>query len=354
MLRAELRHSIGALELELEFSVEPGRCLSLAGPSGSGKTTVLRLVAGTTRPDDGRISLGEEVWFDSSRGISWPPERRRCGFVFQDYALFPHLSAWRNVAYGLRATPRARRRAAAVALLERFGIAAWADASPPKLSGGQRQRLALARALAASPSVLLLDEPLSALDARTRAGAVRELTTILRELEVAVVLVTHDFTEATLLADEVGVLDGGRIVQRGTAGDLSARPATAFVADFTGAVVLTGRARRCDGELTMVELDRGGVVSTTDQGTGRVAVSVYPWEITIRQAPAIADESAQNQLRARVASLSTIANRVRVGLDAGQLLIAEVTGKAAEDLRLEVGAEVIASWKATATRLTAV
>jgi molybdate transport system ATP-binding protein len=199
--------------------------------------------------------------------------------------------------------------------------------------------------------VLLLDEPLAALDPRTRTHAARELAVTLHELDLPSVLVTHDFHEAALLGDEICVIDGGRIIQRGDAAALAARPATAFVADFTGSVVLTGTARSPAGELTVVDLDGGGVATSTDRGAGRVALSVYPWEITIRSAPDATADSAQNRLRAHVLSVTRVSNRVRVGLSAGQPLIAEVTGKAAEDLDLSVGSEVTASWKATATRL---
>jgi molybdate transport system ATP-binding protein len=351
VLQAELGHAVGDIDLAVRFDVPAGACLALAGPSGAGKSTILRLLAGTVRPDRGMITHGDAVWVDTSRRIWTAPEQRRCGYVFQDYALFPHLSAWRNVAYGLRDGSRGERRARAVELLERFDLGRLADARPATLSGGERQRVALARALAPDPNVLLLDEPLSALDTRTRGSAGRELASILRSLEVPTVLVTHEFGEAALLGDEVGVIDGGRIIQRGTASELAAAPATAFVADFTGAVVLTGTARATDGELTVVDLDGGGAASTTDPGAGRVALSVYPWEITIAQPPASAEESAQNRLPATVVSVTKVGNRVRVGLSAGQSLVAEVTGKAAEDLHLSVGSEVIASWKATATRL---
>jgi molybdate transport system ATP-binding protein len=342
---------VGSIELDVRLDVQSGRCLALAGPSGSGKSTILRLLAGTIRPDRGRITHGDDVWVDTGNGAWWPPERRRCGYVVQDYALFPHLSAWRNVAYGLRSAPSSRRRATALSLLDRFGLAHLADAKPASLSGGERQRVALARALAPQPAVLLLDEPLSALDARTRAGAGRELLATLRSLDLPVVLVTHEFNEAALFGDEIGVIDHGRIIQRGSASELAAAPASAFVADFAGAVVLTGTARAADGELTIVDLDGGGVACTIDPGAGRVALSVYPWEITISSTPAAADESAQNRLSAQITSVTTVGNRVRLGLVAGQPLVAEVTGKAIHDLRLAVGREVTASWKATATRL---
>jgi molybdate transport system ATP-binding protein len=354
VLRADLKHAVGEIELQVGFAVASGQCLALAGPSGAGKTTILRLIAGTVKPAAGRIALEDRVWVDTAGGVYLAPEQRRCGYVFQDYALFPHLSAWRNVAYGLRDVPRGERRRAAVALLDRFGLSDRADARPAQLSGGERQRVALARALAPEPEVLLLDEPLAALDPRTRASAGRELAATLHALEVPSLLVTHDFNEAALLGDEIGVIDAGRIIQRGTATELAAAPATAFVADFTGAVVLTGTTRpRSADDLTVVELDGGGMASTTDRGAGRVALSVYPWEITIRQ-PAVGeppDESAQNHVRARVLSVTTVGNRVRVGLSAGQPLVAEVTGKAAEELHLAVGSEVVATWKATATRL---
>jgi molybdate transport system ATP-binding protein len=353
VLHVELGHAVGDIELDIHFDVPPGRCLALAGPSGAGKTTILRLLAGTARPDRGRIANDDQVWVDTWSGVWWPPERRRCGYVFQDYALFPHLNAWRNVAYGLKSAPSRERKQVALELLDRFGLSGRATARPATLSGGERQRVALARALAPRPNVLLLDEPLSALDARTRGTAARQLTSTLHSLDVPVVLVTHEFSEASLLGDEICVIDAGRVIQRGTATELAASPATAFVADFAGAVVLTGTARAPDGELTIVDLDGGGVASSTDPGTGRVALSFYPWEVTIGRGDGEPDESAQNRLRARITSLTTIGNRVRLGLEAGQPLVAEVTGDALTDLDLAIGHEVMAIWKATATRLTA-
>ncbi len=247
---------------------------------------------------------------------------------------------------------RARqRRERALELLGRFGLGELADARPRTLSGGERQRVAVARALARRPEVLLLDEPLSALDARTRASASRELAAVLRDVEVPALLVTHDFQEAAQLGDRVGIVDAGRIVQEGTPSELAAAPRSAFVADFTGAVVLTGTARRGPAGLTSVELDGGGVVATTDAGDGPVAVSVYPWEIAIEPAGVADHGSAQNHVTAEVISITTVGNRVRVSLAGAQPIAAEITRDSAERLGLRAGAMVTASWKATATRL---
>jgi molybdate transport system ATP-binding protein len=283
--------------------------------------------------------------------VNLPPEQRSCGYVFQDYALFGHLRTWQNVAYPLRRVPRPERRARAEALLARFGLGDLADARPATLSGGERQRVALARALAREPDVLLLDEPLSALDARTRAAAQRELAGVLRDAGVPAVLVTHDFGEAATLGDEVAVLDDGRVVQRGDPAELAAAPASSFVADFIGAVVLHGVARASPDGLTAVELDGGERVLSTDPGDGPVAVSVFPWDIVIEPSHATARGSARNHLAAEILTMTTIGGRVRLGLAAGQPLAAEVTEAAVNDLGLRPGMRVTATWKAAATRL---
>jgi molybdate transport system ATP-binding protein len=351
LLRVEARHQLGDLLLDVELAVESGGCLALAGPSGAGKTSVLRIAAGLLRPEHGHVAANSKTWLDTDRGIDVPAEQRRCGYVFQHYALFPHMTAWQNVAYALRGLPRSERRARAGELLERFGLAARAEARPHTLSGGERQRVALARALARSPGVLLLDEPLSALDARTRAAAARELGEVLRGAQAPTLLVTHDFAEAAHLGDRVGIIDQGHVVQEGTPTELAAAPRSAFVADFTGAVVMTGLARRGPSGVTYVDLDGGGSLTSTDPAQGVVAVSVYPWEIVIEPAGEEPHGSAENRLPAEVLSVTTVGGRVRVGLGGAQPLIAEVTRDSAERLQLEPGARVIATWKATATRL---
>jgi molybdate transport system ATP-binding protein len=351
VLRVEARTAVGGLELDAALAVPAGSCLALAGPSGAGKSTLLRIAAGLLRPQHGRVTCGDDVWLDTATGRQIAPELRACGYVFQDYALFGHMAVWQNVAYGLRGTRRVERRRRAEQLLARFGIVHLADQRPRTLSGGERQRVALARALAPQPRVLLLDEPLSALDARTRASASRELAGVLRDTGVPALLVTHDFTEAAVLGDRVAVIDSGRIVQDGTPGELAAAPGSAFVADFTGAVVLTGVARPGPDDVTVVDLDGGGTATSTDRRAGPVALSVHPWEISLEPAGARSAGSAQNHLDAEVLTVTHVGNRVRVGLAAAQPLVAEITGAAVGGLHLAPGVRVTATWKATATRL---
>jgi molybdate transport system ATP-binding protein len=351
VLALSARTAVGSLELDVTASVGAGQCLALAGPSGAGKTSVLRVVAGLLTPREGRVRCGDAAWLDTAAGVDLPPERRRCGYLFQEYALFGHLSAWRNVAYPLRGLPRDERERRARALLERFGLGGRADARPRELSGGERQRVALARALARDPHVLLLDEPLSALAARTRASSARELARALREAGVPAILVTHDFLEAAELAGRVAVMDAGRVVQEGTAAELAAVPASSFVADFTGAVVLAGNARPGPSGLTTVALDGGGEVRSTDVAQGRVAACVHPWDIGLEPPGVPPADSARNRLDAEILTVTPVGNRTRVGLVAGQPLVAEVTGQAAAELGLRPGMRVWAAWKATATRL---
>jgi molybdate transport system ATP-binding protein len=350
VLHVEARSRLNGIELDLSLSVEEGHCLAIAGPSGAGKTSLLRITAGLMAPDSGRVTCGESVWLDTTRDIDLAPDRRRCGYLFQEFALFPTMSALDNVAFPLRKLGRSERRNRALALLERFGMTERAQAHPRDLSGGERQRVALARALARRPHALLLDEPLSALDSRTRARAARELSELLSEVDVPTVLVTHDFLEAAQLGDRVGVIDGGRVIQEGTASELAARPRTAFVADFTGAVVLTGTGRPA-GDVTVVDLDGGGTVVSTDRASGPVAATVYPWEIEVERTGAKHGGSARNRLDCEVLSITVVGNRVRLGLAAGQELVAEITQSSAETFALRVGARVTATWKAAATRL---
>jgi molybdate transport system ATP-binding protein len=323
-----------ALELALEVGAET---VALVGPSGAGKTSLLRAIAGLSRPARGTISSGADVWFDHASGIDRRPEQRSVGFVFQDYALFPHLNVQQNVTFG---------GGEANGLLRRLRIEHLARAKPPELSGGERQRVALARALARDPQVLLLDEPLAALDPHTRGGVRAELHDLLRELNLPALLVTHDFEDAAVLAERVGVLVEGSLRQLGAPADLLGTPADAFVATFAGANVLAGIARPGGDGLTAVRLDEQTTIYSTDETFGAVDVVVYPWDVSLARADHA--DSALNLIAGNVLSVARIGNRVRVRLES---LTAEVTARSAERLELRPGAHVVASFKATATRL---
>jgi molybdate transport system ATP-binding protein len=339
-LRLDVRHRLRSIQLELTLDARPGETLALVGPSGAGKSTVLRIAAGLVTPDEGKVSLGDTVWLDTARGIDLPPEQRSVGLVFQDYALFPHLDVRRNVAFG--GDERVDE------LLARFRIAHLAGERPAAISGGERQRVALARALARGPRVLLLDEPLSALDAHTRATVRSELRDFLHELDLPTIIVTHDFEDAAVLADRVGVLVAGKLLQQGTPSELVATPADAFVATFTGANVLYGTAALASDGLSHVVLDDGGSAWTTDRASGRVALAVHPWEVSL--ARETSPDSAVNHIHAPIASIVRLGNRARVKIGP---LTAEITTGSIDRLELEVGEPVYATFKATATRVLA-
>jgi molybdate transport system ATP-binding protein len=339
-LHVGLDHALRSFRLSLALDVAADT-VALVGPSGAGKTSVLRAIAGLLRPERGRIVLGDDTWLDTAARVDLPPERRRVGLVFQEYALFPHLTVRANVGFG--------GRDRVDELLERFGIAGLADARPGAISGGERQRVALARALARDPGVLLLDEPLSALDAHTRRRVRTELREVLGDLGLPTLIVTHDFEDATSLADRVGVLVDGRLLQVGSPSELVASPADAFVAGFTGANLLRGVASASSNGLTEVALDAGFTAYSADEARGRVALAVYPWEVSVAREPP--DDSAVNHLRAPIASIVTFGNRARVSIGP---VTAEVTTQSAERLGLREGEVVVASFKATGARLLSV
>ena len=243
-LSARVRVRLGSLELDVELDVPPGRVVGLLGPNGAGKTTLLRILAGLLSPDEGRVVLDGRVLDDTSTGEHVPPEARPVGVVFQNYLLFPHLSALENVAFGLRSrgVPKAEARARATEWLDRVGLVEYRGSKPKQLSGGQSQRVALARALATEPRLLLLDEPLAALDASTRLETRRELRRQLDGYDGVRLLVTHDPMEAIALAERLIVLEAGRISQTGTPQEISERPRSRYVADLVGVNLFRGRA----------------------------------------------------------------------------------------------------------------
>jgi molybdate transport system ATP-binding protein len=321
---------------DVEVALDVGReTVGLVGPSGAGKTTILDAIAGLRRPSRGSIEVAGEAWFD--KRVDRHPEDRSVGYVFQEYALFPHMTVERNVAFAGDGD----------GLLERLGIAELAKAKPTQLSGGERQRVALARALARKPQVLLLDEPMAALDPHTRGRVRSELRLLLRELGLPTIVVTHDFLDTAALADRIAVLVEGRIVQSGTAEELIARPANAFVAELAGGNLVHGTAHlRRDG-LTEVVLESGQVVVSTDVAFGPVGVVIHPWEISVARVEP--EDSAQNHIQAPIESIVPIGNRRRVRIGP---VTAEITAASADELGLEESQVVVATFKATATRLT--
>ena len=325
---------------DLGLTLAVDSTVALVGPSGAGKSTVLRAVAGLTKPRGGRIVAGDETWFDAAARVDVPADRRRVGLVFQDYALFPHMTVRQNVEYS--------RRHKADEYLERFRIERLEHAYPEQLSGGERQRVALARALARDPEVLLLDEPLSAIDAHTKTAVRPELQELLAELGIPVLLVTHDFEDAAALADRVSVIVDGVLRQSGTPAELVASPADAFVASFTGANLLRGHAEATAGGSTRIRLGDGTTITAAEEAHGEVVAAVYPWDITVGVAPP--HDSAMNVIHAPIRSISEVGNRVRVTIGP---VSAEITADSLARLALRTGQTAFAAFKATGTRIVA-
>ena len=339
-LELDFSHPLRSFVASVRLTVARGTTTALVGPSGAGKTTVLRVIAGLLRPREGTLTVDGASWLDTSRGHNLAPERRRVGYLFQEYALFPHLNVAANVRFGGRDSRLADE------MLDRFGLTQLRQARIRNLSGGERQRVGLARALARDPDVLLLDEPLSALDAHTKSTVRLELHQHLRDLDLPAIVVTHDFEDAAALAHSIGVIVEGELRQTGTPADLVAAPADPFVATFTGATLLAGTAIGVRDGLTEVILDGGATAWSTEPGSGRVHLAVYPWDITIaRDRP---DSSLSNHLRGTITSIVPIGDRARIRVGH---IVAEITVASAHRLALVVGDTVVASFKATAARL---
>jgi molybdate transport system ATP-binding protein len=341
-LQATVRLTLGRLRLEVELAVATGELVVLLGPNGAGKTTLLRALAGLVPLDRGRVVLDGLVLDDSATGEHVATERRPVGFMFQDYLLFPHLSALENVAFGLRARGlgRAEAHRRAAAWLERVGLAAHAGSRPRALSGGQAQRVALARALVSDPRLLLLDEPLAALDAATRTELRRELRRHLASFAGTRLLVTHDPLEALALADRLVVLEEGRVTQTGPPAAVSARPRSRYVAELVGINLYRGRA---DG--TAVELEGGGRLVAADGHRGEVFAAVHPHAVALhRHRP---EGTPRNSWPGTADALEVVGDRVRVRMSGTVPVVAEVTPAAASELRLADGGPVWATVKAT-------
>jgi molybdate transport system ATP-binding protein len=341
-LEARVELILGQLHLDVDLAVASGELVVLLGPNGAGKTTLLRALAGLVPLDRGRVVLDGRVLEDAEGGEWVATEHRPIGFVFQDYLLFPHLSALENVAFGLRARGltkvEARRRAAA--WLERVGLAAHAASRPRALSGGQAQRVALARAMVGDPRLLLLDEPLAALDAATRAEVRRDLRRHLASFDGTRLLVTHDPLEAIALADRLVVLEEGKVTQTGTPAEVSEHPRSRYVAELVGINLYRGQA---DGR--SVRLVGGGTVVAADINHGEVFAAVHPHAVALHRR--VPEGTPRNVWAGTADAVEVVGDRVRVQVTGPVPIVAEVTPAAAAELRLGDGGQVWVSVKAT-------
>lgn len=349
----------GSFQLEADFSAAPGEVLGVLGPNGAGKTTLLRALSGLDALTSGSIHLGGLTLDDAATDTFVPAERRPVGLVFQNYRLFPHLDVRDNVAYAPRVQGAGRRqsRAAADRWLERLDLTALATRRPHEISGGQAQKVALARALAADPRLLLLDEPLSALDAKTRLDVRAQLRSHLQQFAGPVLIITHDPLEAMIMADRLLVIENGRVVQQGSPAHVARQPATQYVARLVGLNLYTGTL---EVPTRSVHLDEGGTFIVTlgdddpvdeqgaEESVRRVLVGLRPSAIAIHTAQPT-HASPRNVWQGTVTSLEQLADRVRVQVDAIPPALVDISAAAVADLALRPGTGVWLSAKATET-----
>ena len=353
MLDFQVASSRGTFELAVAFGAPAGATTVIVGESGAGKTSILRLAAGLDHPHAGRITLDDEAYADPAAGIAVPAWRRDIGYLTQDYALFPHLTVAQNVAFGLEAAGvrRADIGGRVAAVLERVRIPELAPRKPAMLSGGQQQRAALARALVLDPRLLLLDEPLAALDLQTRGLVRRELRELLRTLGCVTLYVTHSPLEALLFGDRIVVIEEGRVSQTGSRDELLRHPRSRYVAELMGTNLFAGRLGLLRGDGVTIRTGDGEVEISLAHDRGDVFVTVDPRQISLHSQPP--EGSAQNVLAGPILELAPeppSGERVRVVLGTRPPLVAEVTREAVARLLLQEGMVVHASFKATGVR----
>ncbi|GCE05206.1 ABC transporter ATP-binding protein [Dictyobacter aurantiacus] len=371
MLNVALETRVDAFHLDVAFGVESGRTAVLLGESGAGKSTILRLLAGLQQPQRGLMVLDGITYYDSESRIFIPPQRRPFGYVFQDYVLFPHLTVFENVAFGLRAQHLSRSliRSSVADALEMVQLAHLAQRLPAQLSGGQQQRVAIARALALRPRLMLLDEPLAALDVQTRREVRQELRKILREVQITTLFVTHHYLDGLLFGDQLLVIDQGRLVQQGDQRELRDAPRSSYIAELVGINFFRGRVIHTENETTclirlhsesstvqpieVVAMLKEQVIQPAD-GT-EIFVVIDPRSITLHQSQP--EGSARNVFQGTImhviplsASTGSNEGKVRVSIALNQSdapLMAEITENSATRMGLQEGQTVFATFKAS-------
>jgi molybdate transport system ATP-binding protein len=336
-----IRNFPGGTQIRIEDfqTCGPASTTVLFGASGAGKTTVLRCLAGLERPDQGTIRFANETWFDANSREFVPPQKRQIGFVPQDYALFPHLSVTRNVAYGVRNLAKSERSERVIRTIRWLGLEGLETRYPRQLSGGESQRVALARALIREPRLLLLDEPLSALDAPTRSRLRGELRKLLKQLAIPTVLVTHERTEALALGDRLVVMDGGQIIQQGSVPEVFSKPASVAVAGIVAMeTVQLGRVLESQDGLVRVSVGSAKLVALSPAlpvGSD-VYVCIRAEDVVLSRGGS-AQSSPRNCLSATVRAFASEGPMVQIDLDAGFALTAILTKQACEELHLGLG-----------------
>ena len=338
------------IPLEATLTCAPGEVLALVGPSGSGKTTLLRTIAGLVRPASGTIRCRGAIWFDSERRIDRTPRDRRVGFVFQNYALFPHLTALENVMEALDGGEGSSRRIQALSWLERVHLQGLGDRKPHQMSGGQQQRVAMARALARNPDILLMDEPFSAVDRVTREKLYLEIVDLLRGLSIPMILVTHDLDEATMLASRMVLLSKGRTLQSGTPDEVMLKPNSTEVARLLGnRNIFSAKVRRIEPDLSEVVLEWGGDEVRAPYLDGVEAGQLVSWvispgDVSFRHPGTPEDRPGHTYLGGRISTLVQYGETVRVVMNlAGEperILLFTASRQLAQRRSFEAGTEV--------------
>jgi molybdate/tungstate transport system ATP-binding protein len=330
---------------DVSLEINDNEYFIFLGPSGSGKTMLLELIAGMWSPDSGKI------WMDNEDMTRFPPEKRGVGFVYQNYMLFPHKTVFENIAFGLniRRVKKEEVKIKVEEIMNLFGISELSNRLPRTLSGGEQQRTALARALIIRPKVLLMDEPLSALDRITREDLIKEFKKIHKEFDITIIHVTHNFDEALQLADRVAIIKKGTISQIGTTDDVFRHPKDEFVADFVGSEnILKGIAS--DGKDSLTTVNTGKIIiESIEEKTGTVHATIRPEDITL--STRMITTSARNEFKGKITEIYDLGQVIKLSVDVGELLVLVLTRQSFLDLKLNIGKEVYVSFKATAVNL---